>query len=181
MRMNFSTFIPEKKNRKGCSIRFIVIILVYFLVLVFFTKCINKDTYMYKQVYKFYNQQSTLYLHRFLFDLSGGVNCFPLFLFFYVYLMSYPYNDITGRELSRKMWKQIAFFPISHSYKNKNVPEIKHLPQSEEFFNLNDLTCWRGNIVKGNKNMQMIRTRPFSARNLCFSVKGQLYTGTIFL
>lgn len=64
---------------------------------------------------------------------------------------------------------------------NKNVLEIKHLPQTEEFGNLNDLTCWRGNIAKGNKNMQMIRTRPFSARNLCFSVKGQLYTGTIFL
>lgn len=34
---------------------------------------------------------------------------------------------------------------------NKNLLEIKHLPQTEEFGNRYDLTYWLGNIVKGNK------------------------------
>lgn len=77
----------------------------------------------------------------------------------------------------------LSLFPIAtktDKYMNKNLPEIKHLPQTEEFVNLNDLTCWRGNIDKGNKNMQMMMTRPFSARTCVLVWRGSFTLVRIF-
>lgn len=55
----------------------------------------------------------------------------------------------------------------------KKTTTPKH---SEGVDNLHDLTCWQDNIVKANDEDPFI-----FCQNLCFSVKGQLYAGTIFL